>query len=72
MTSACQRLFTDDEKLAECNRELTQRHRVYSRLVANVKMTAGQSARLIRLMTAIRDDYADKVGQGPLFNQRSD
>lgn len=69
MTSALQRLFTAQEKLDECNRELVQRQRVYGWMVRQGKMTKGQAARQIRLMTAIRDDYADQVGQGPLFQQ---
>lgn len=70
MTTECQRLFTNQEKLDEAERELKYRHRVYGWMIRKGRMTKSQAAHQIRLMTAIRDDYADKVGQGPLFQER--
>ena len=67
MSTGCQQMFSLEEKLAEINRELGQRSRVYGWQVRKGKMTKEQAARQIQLMTAIRDDYADKVKEGPLF-----
>jgi hypothetical protein len=72
VTTGCQALFTNEEKLAECNRELAQRQRVYGWQVRQGRMKASTAALQIRLMTAIRDDYADKAKEGPLFNQIGD
>ena len=46
------------------------RQRVYAWQVRQGKMKKEDAARYIRLMTAIRDDYADKVAEGPLFQER--
>jgi hypothetical protein len=64
--------FTDKEKLAEIDRELAQRHRVYRWQVRNGRMTQEQASRQLNLMTAIRMDYHAKVeaspeAAGPLF-----
>ncbi|WP_316172111.1 MULTISPECIES: hypothetical protein [unclassified Bradyrhizobium] len=63
--------FTDAEKLAEIDREMQLRHRVYKWQIRSGKLTQDQAARQIALLTAIRMDYAQKVKRaepiGPLF-----
>ncbi|WP_315705022.1 MULTISPECIES: hypothetical protein [unclassified Bradyrhizobium] len=63
--------FTDVEKLAEIDRELHMRHRVYKWQIRSGKLTQDQAARQIAVLTAIRMDYAEKVKRaepiGPLF-----
>lgn len=59
--------FTNEEKLKEIERELTQRHRVYAWMVRKGKMKQETATRQIQIMTAIKADYADKVKEGPLF-----
>lgn len=49
--------FTASQKFAALKREIAQRHRVYSRLVASGKMKPAESAREIGVMTAIAEDY---------------
>ncbi len=61
--------FTNEQKLAEVNREITQRHRVYGRMVKQGKLDPKRAQLLIRIMQAVADDYAAKVKEGPLFNQ---
>lgn len=50
-------MFTTNDKLACAERELRYRIRVYSRLVAEGKMTERQAAREVAVMGAIVDDY---------------
>ena len=61
-------VFTNEEKLAECDRELTQRHRVYRWQVKNGKMSRTTAERQIALMNAIRLDYVAKVHEVTLFS----
>lgn len=72
MNSACQAKFSTEDKLRECNRELDQRHRVYAWMVRKGKMKQDTATRQIQLMIAIRDDYAAKAAEGPLFNLMGD
>lgn len=63
--------FTDAEKLAEIDREIAFRHRVYKWQVSKGKMTKEQAQHQIQMMIAIRLDYFEKVKAaepaGPLF-----
>ena len=54
-------MFTNADKLRCAERELVQRRRVYSRLIADGRMTKRQADREIELMAAIADDYQNKV-----------
>lgn len=49
--------FTAEEKLKAVERELGYRRHVYSRRVANNKMTQAQADRQIGVMEAIAEDY---------------
>jgi hypothetical protein len=64
--------FTDAEKLAEIERELTLRMRVYKWQVRNGKLSKEQARRQVDLLIAIKLDYAAKIEKpvGPLFAQR--
>jgi hypothetical protein len=63
--------YTDEEKLAEIDREMALRQKVYRWQIRNGKLTKDQAARQIGLLVAIRMDYAAKVEEakpaGPLF-----
>ncbi|MGC2778048.1 MAG: hypothetical protein WA418_20665 [Bradyrhizobium sp.] len=63
--------YTDQEKLAEIDREMALRHKAYRWQVRNGKLTKDQAARQLGLLVAIRMDYAAKVEEakpaGPLF-----
>jgi hypothetical protein len=45
-----------------------QRHRVYKRLVSNVRMHKDNAQRHIAILSAVASDYRDKLTEGPLFN----
>lgn len=53
--------FTDEEKLAEIDREITMRRRVYPWQVRNGKLSEENARRQIDLMIAIKMDYAKKL-----------
>jgi hypothetical protein len=59
------RTFTTAEKLAEIDRELKERRRVYVRLVASGKLRKADADRQLLIMLAIRADYAATVEQDP-------
>jgi hypothetical protein len=61
--------FTNAEKLAEIEREIKQRHRVYAHLIRTGKLRPSTAERQMLIMSAIRDDYAAKVAEGPLFER---
>jgi hypothetical protein len=57
------------EKLACLERELKYRSRVYERLVQRGKMSEPQRQHEIKVMGAIRDDYAALVDEdAPMLN----
>lgn len=57
------------EKLECVERELRYRNRVYARLVERGKMSEPQRQQEIRVMEAIRDDYAALVDEdAPMLN----
>lgn len=53
--------FTIQELHTCADRELRYRERVYSRLVANGRMTHQNAERQIALMRAIRDYFAERL-----------
>ena len=57
--------FTVSEKLAEVEREIGQRHKVYGRLVDRKMMTPAARDRLIAIMQAVADDYRRAVEKDP-------
>lgn len=61
--------FTAEEKLKEIDRELAQRNRVYPFMISKGKISREQAQRQVQIMQAIRQDYADKAKEGPLFAQ---
>lgn len=61
--------FTLEEKLKEIEREIAQRHRVYPRLVAKGSLRQATADKQMALMIAVRDDYRNKINQGPLFRE---
>lgn len=57
------------EKLECVERELKYRHRVYARLVERGKMSEPQRQREIKVVGAIRDDYASLLDdEAPQLN----
>jgi hypothetical protein len=66
-------MITITDRLRCAARELTDRRRVYARLVANGKMTAALANRAPVLRTAIVDDYQQLVASDPpdLFAARA-
>ena len=63
------RNFTNDEKLAEVEREIKQRQRVYPRLIAAGKLRQATADKQMEIMCDIARDYRNKAKEGPLFNQ---
>jgi hypothetical protein len=61
--------FTNSEKLAEIEREIAQRHRVYRRLIDVGRMKPNIASRQIAILHAIAEDYRAKVKEGPLFER---
>jgi len=61
--------FTLEEKLKEIEREIAQRHRVYPRLIDAGKIKKTTADRQLAVMIAVRDDYRDKLKEGPLFRE---
>ena len=60
--------FTDAEKLAEVEREIAFRHRVYRKWVAAGRMSSATAQRQIQIMNAIAADYRARAeAQGSLF-----
>lgn len=53
--------FTDRELCSECERELAQRRRVYSRLVEQKKMKQEAADRQLAMMKQIRDEYHERA-----------
>jgi hypothetical protein len=61
---------TANEKLAECERELKQRHWVYPKLIRAGKLRPETASRQIQIMNEIAEDYRRKVNAGPLFENQ--
>lgn len=61
--------FTLEEKLKEIEREIAQRYRVYPRLIDRGTIRRETADRQIALMVAVRDDYRNKLKEGPLFRE---
>jgi hypothetical protein len=59
--------ITLEDKLKEVEREIALRHRVYKGLVARKKIRQEAADKQIATMIAIRNDYQEKIKQGPLF-----
>ena len=59
--------FTSEEKLKEIDRELAKRNSVYPFLISRGKLTAKAAQRQQAILQAIRQDYADRAKEGPLF-----
>ena len=57
--------FTDREKLAEIEQEIKFRHRVYSKRVREGSMHLSAAQRKIQIMTAIADEYRDRIAAQP-------
>lgn len=57
--------ISDQEKLAEINRELEMRRVVYPRFIRNGKMKQDQARRQIDILIAIKLDYAAKLRSQP-------
>lgn len=53
--------FTDEEKIAEIDREIEMRHRVYGWQVRNGKLSKEQARRQLDLMLSIKADYVAKL-----------
>lgn len=53
--------YSDQAKLAEIEREITMRERVYPRLVAKGAMRAAEAPYLIAIMRAVADDYRARI-----------
>ncbi|RRY08871.1 hypothetical protein [Brucella anthropi] len=63
--------FSAQEKLAELEREITFRHRTYSRLVKAGKMKLPEAQRRIQLLTDIANDYRNAASNEPdLFKRK--
>ncbi|ELT47407.1 hypothetical protein [Brucella intermedia] len=63
--------FTAKQKLAEAERELAYRHRVYRRLVSTGKMKLEEAQRRIGIMTEIVDDYRNAASDEPDLFKRN-
>lgn len=61
--------FTLEEKLKEVEREIGQRHRVYPRLVSRGTIRQAVADKQLAIMIAVRDDYRNKIAEGPLFQK---
>ena len=57
--------FTDQDKLAEIEREIGFRHHVYGKRVKAGTMTSAAAQRKIQIMNAIADDYRDRIASQP-------
>lgn len=66
MTPKAKKPITDAMKLDEVRKEIAFRWRVYTRRVADGKMTKADMDRRLEIMTAIRSDYEARV-EGRLF-----
>lgn len=53
------RTFTAAEKLAECEREIGMRRRVYPRFVAQKKLSQEQATERLAIMETIAADYRE-------------
>lgn len=62
-----QRPVTLEDKLKEVERELKFRHFVYKGQIERGTVSREVAQRRIQIMTAIREDYAEKIAEGPLF-----
>lgn len=62
--------FSNAEKLAEVEREIAQRKRVYARLVAQGKLRQATADKQMEIMCDIARDYRNKAKEGPLFETR--
>lgn len=63
--------FTAREKLAEIEREIAWRHRVYARAIKAGRMPAKDAQRRIQIMNAIAEDYRRAITAAPDLFQRS-
>lgn len=61
------RVFSNADKLAEVEREIKQRQRVYPRLVSQGKLRQATADKQMEIMCAIAVDYRNKIKEGPLF-----
>ena len=59
------RPISDRDKLEEIEREIEFRHRVYAKQIKAGKMNPALAQNKIRIMTAIRDDYRNKIAKQP-------
>lgn len=64
------KVYSNAEKLAEVEREIKQRQRVYPRLIAQDKLRKATADKQMEIMCAIAVDYRNKVKEGPLFEDR--
>lgn len=55
------RKYSDQTKLAEIEREIKMRRKVYPGLVLGRKMKQDEAAMLIAIMEDIADDYRERV-----------
>lgn len=65
------KVFSNADKLAEVEREIKQRQRVYPRLVAKGTLRQATADKQLEIMCDIARDYRNKVKEGPLFETRS-
>jgi len=63
MIEARMKDYSDLEKLAEVEREIAMRRKVFPGLVAKGSMSDAQSKRRIAVMEAIAEDYRTSVNQ---------
>lgn len=57
--------FTIDDKIREIRRELAMRKSLYPKWVAAGKMKLDHADRMIAIMQAIHDDYAEQTREVP-------
>lgn len=60
--------FTIEQKIAELDREIKLRHRVYPRMVQRGQLTRETAQHRIAVLSSVLRDCQEKAKEGPLFN----